>query len=136
MTATGIAHKQAPYRQRRQRPEEMLHRAVADYLDKAIPADAFWWANTAQRGTRKRFEMGVLNALGQKAGLPDVMIIWRGALYGIELKSETGRLTATQTAVLGRLQAAGAFTAVCRSLEAVEAQLGKWSIPLRARVAA
>ena len=115
------------------RPEEALQKAVAAYLDVALPGNAVWWHTPNQRGTRKRWEGALLKALGVLAGIPDVLIFYESRLYGIELKSPAGRLTAVQQALHELLRAAGARVETCRTLDSVEYQLLFWKIPLRAR---
>ena len=121
----------------RNRPEEDLHRSVADYLDLALPSDAIWWHTPNQRGTRKAWENKLLKALGVRAGFPDIAILWRGHLYCIELKSSTGRASKEQQELMDRLRQSGASVTICRTLDAVEIALGfQWGFPLRAKVAA
>jgi len=86
-----------------------------------------------------------LARLGLKTGWPDILIVHRG-VFGIELKTEVGRLSKTRISRFGRsgvrlivgqadmhvrLRAAGMPVAVCRSLEDVLAALRGWEIPLR-----
>ena len=119
----------------RARPEEALHRTIADFLNCALPYDAFWW-HTPNGGGRSKAEAGIFKALGVKAGFPDIGIVWRSSWYFIELKATRGRVSDAQDDVLGILSRNGAFTAICRSPEAVEHQLQTWRIPLSARISA
>lgn len=119
---------------RRARLEEALQRAVASYLDVALPDEAEWWHTPSQRGTRNRYEMGILKVLGVRPGIPDVLILYRGQLIGIELKTPKGRLTPAQKVMRDRLMQAGALVAVCRSVDDVQAFLGPL-VPLKARAA-
>lgn len=117
------------------RPEEQMQRAVAAFLDAALPPDAVWWAVPNQRGTRKRFEMGVLKALGVKPGVPDVQVIHRGRPILIELKApKNGRRSPDQVEMHNRITLAGGVVATCRSVEEVAAFLGQ-IVPLRGRLA-
>ncbi len=124
------------------RPEEALQKTVMQYLrgprldgnGGALPRSAVCWHTANQRGTRKRWEVALLKALGVLAGIPDVLILYESRLYGIELKSAAGRLTAVQQALHERLRTAGARVETCRTLDSVEYQLLFWKIPLRARM--
>ena len=118
----------------RNRPEEVLQKAVAQYLDIALPEDAVWWHTPNQRGTRSRFENALLKALGVRAGFPDIAVLWGGTLHLIELKSKTGSLTPAQKALIPRLRTAGALVKVCRTPEQVETILSLWGVPLKARL--
>lgn len=119
-------------RRRQNRPEQDLHRTVARFLSVALPTDAVFW-HTPNGGGRSKAEAGIFKALGVKAGMPDLFILHGGHLHGIELKSESGRITVHQGDTIHRLSLAGCTTHVCRSVEAVEQALRLVGIPLRAR---
>jgi len=118
------------------RPEEDLQRAVVAFLAAVLPADAVCWATPNQRGTRKRWEMGVLKALGVRAGVPDLFVLYDGQLIGIELKAAKGRLSEAQTAFQATMVRAGAVVAVCRSVDAVADALAYADVPLKGRISA
>lgn len=108
--------------------ERALQSAVFDFLRVALPSDAVCFCIPNGDGR-------MTTAPGTLSGVPDVQIIHRGAAFFIELKTQFGRLSAEQREVHLRLAAAGAQTAVCRSVVEVEEYLTS-RIPLRARVAA
>jgi hypothetical protein len=113
------------------RPEEQLHRSVAQLLRTAAP-ELLWWSTPNQRGTRKRWEMGVLYALGVKSGVPDICIVLPGGQLGcIELKAKGGALTDSQKAFGQHLKMSGGLWACCRSLDEVIITLEAWGVPLR-----
>jgi hypothetical protein len=66
--------------------------------------------------------------LGAIAGLPDIMILFDGRLYAIELKTETGRPTETQLRVIDAIRAAGGHAVVCHGLDRTIACLETWGI--------
>lgn len=110
------------------RPEEALQRQVAAYLD-AVP-DLLWWATANQRGTRARFEMGVLKAMGVKPGVPDISILLPGGKIGfLELKAGRGKLSEHQAAFISRAMDGGARVGVCYSLDDVLVHLSAWLGP-------
>lgn len=118
------------------RPEEDLHRQVAAYLRASLPSAAFWFSVPNQRGTRKRYEMGILKALGVRSGVPDIIIIWEGMFFGIELKAPKGTLSDSQKDTADLIVKAGGFYTVIRSLDALEAYLIAQGMPIKARLAA
>jgi len=118
---------------RRADVEAQLQRAVAEYLDVALPADAVWTAIGHGGGGKTRG--AILKGMGVKAGMPDIMIIWRGQVIFIELKAGRGGLSRAQKAFHDRLYLAGASITVCRCLSDVHVFLGTRGVPLRARVA-
>jgi hypothetical protein len=58
--------------------------------------------------------------IGQRPGIPDLILIKDGRHVWIEVKTETGKLSDTQKKFLAELSAAGAETHVARSLEEVQ----------------
>lgn len=61
-------------------PEDDLQRAVVQYLDVALPADAVAYA-VPNGGKRSRTEAARLKGLGVRAGVPDLAIVWRAAAW-------------------------------------------------------
>ena len=55
--------------------------------------------------------------MGVVPGTPDIIAIYQGRVYALELKSEGGRATATQLATIAALERAGAFTAIAEGLD-------------------
>lgn len=85
--------------------ERAFHKTVAQYLNYALPKDAWWTTIPAGGGGLIR---GVhLKAMGYKAGTPDILIIWRGEVYWIELKADGGRLSRSQSDTSQSLRVAG-----------------------------
>lgn len=60
-----------------------------------------------------------------KAGLPDIMHVEKGQLYGFEVKRPGGKPTALQAITLKYLSQAGAITAVVHDVADVEKYLPK-----------
>lgn len=115
------------------RPEETLQRQVASYLS-AIPG-LLWWATANQRGTRSRAEMGVLKAMGVRAGVSDLHFLLPGGKLGvIELKAGKGVLTPAQRDFIQAVQEAGGKAAVCRTLDDVATTINAWLGPYGYRV--
>lgn len=111
--------------------EEALQRAVARYLDLALPDDAVSF-HVPNGGGRTKAEGGALKAQGVKAGIPDHLVIHAGRPLFIELKTASGRVTPQQREMHDGLIHAGAKVAVCRSIEDVADFLRSFDVPLRA----
>lgn len=118
------------------RPEQQLHRAVADYLNAALPPDAWW--TTFPLGGGGRIRGALLKRAGVKVGTPDILIIWRGRSYWIELKAGKNKPTPEQHECAAHLWRAGSIVVVLRSLQEAEETLPMLQgfPPLRAMVAA
>jgi hypothetical protein len=114
----------------------MVHRAeweqqvrLAELLDAWLPGDAFW---TATDATATSPTTGAMRRLrGCKAGLPDILIVYRGGLIAIDLKSECGRCSPAQLKVRAELIAAGANWWEARSANAAMAALALSGVKFR-----
>jgi hypothetical protein len=115
--------------------EDTLQRAVAQYLDAALPLDVVWW-HTPNGGKRNAREAARFKALGVKAGVADIVLVFHGWALAIELKAPKGKTTAAQQQWRDRFVMAGGGYRVCRSLAEVDAELRAWGIPLRGRLMA
>jgi len=112
----------------RNRPEQDLQIAVAQYLDRVLPKDAVWFhvPNAAKRG----IVAGVMNKkMGVKAGVPDIFIFYvnTSARYGrtarciaIELKAKAGKLSKAQLEMSDALYGAGVMVYTARMVSEVE----------------
>lgn len=72
--------------------------------------------------------LATLKKMGLTPGIPDLVIIWRGRAYFIEVKTPTSGLTGSQPIVHERLRACGCQVAVCRSVKELLEQLEEWGI--------
>lgn len=114
------------------RPEQQLQRTVAAYLRLMLPDDVFWSAFPAGGGGRIRGAQ--LKAMGLRPGVPDLMFIYCGRAYFIELKSDKGRLSKAQDEACFAIGKAGCpNVVVCKTLGDVIGTLKHWGIPLRLR---
>ena len=114
------------------RPEEMLQKAVAQFLDLALLPGAVYFHVPNQRGTRKRWENALLKALGVKAGIPDIVVVYAARAFFIELKAPGRLASKIQKDMHAQLGDAGCPVAVCKTLPEVEGVLAAWEIPMRA----
>jgi hypothetical protein len=55
----------------------------------------------------------------QEAGLPDLLVCYRGRFGGIEVKAPGGKPSRLQLHVLSEIEAAGGFTAIVTTVEEV-----------------
>ena len=119
---------------KRDRPEQQMQRAVVEHLAWFARPDVFSFHYPAG-GWRSKIEAKILKAIGTVAGIPDVICIFKGRVFALELKSERGRLTEVQRATQGRLRAAGVTVATAYNFDDAIAQLATWGL-LRDRRAA
>jgi hypothetical protein len=69
-------------------------------------------------GVRSKVEAAIMQGLGTKAGLPDLFVLHKGQLFGLELKhGKAGRLSKAQKQMLAELETAGAIVGVAVGLD-------------------
>lgn len=113
---------------KRGNPEEILHRHVADYLRVALPPEVVF-IHVPMGAKRSKAEAGKLKAMGARAGVPDICVMWRKefedhayvpAVLWIEMKAPRGTLSSAQSLFMLDVMPLGHHTAVARSVEEVE----------------
>jgi hypothetical protein len=112
---------------RRAQPEALIQRAIIDHLAWRGHVDAFSF-HVPNGGYRRPVEAAILKSIGTIAGVPDIVIIYRGHVYALELKSERGRLSDVQRVTHERLRRAGATVATAFGLDQALAQLVRWDL--------
>lgn len=84
--------------------ESVIVKSIMTYL-KSLPGCFCWKEHGGMYGT---------------AGIPDIICCYDGRFYGFEVKTDTGRPTALQEAVIRKIRAAGGIAAVVRSTDEVK----------------
>src|SRR5262245_63129641 len=111
----------------RRRPEQQLQRAIVGHLRwRARPG--VWWTHIPNGGWRSPIEAKIFKALSVVAGAPDLLIVFEGRAYFLELKSEAGRVSPAQHECHQALRAAGATVAVASNIDQALELLEKWGI--------
>jgi hypothetical protein len=147
MSASLAKARPRPFRLTPPEPDEdALHASVAAVLNLLLLPPAQWTHFPAGGYGLSPAASARLWRLGLKPGWPDILLVHDGRLFGIELKTRTGRLSKSRTVrtrsgslrqitgqreMLEGLERAGVRTAVCRSVDAVLAQLRAWGVPTR-----
>ena len=105
--------------------EDDLHRAIVGMI--AVEAKpgviAFHPANGGKRG---KAEAGRLKGMGVVAGIPDLIVVADGKTFGLEIKTEAGRLSGAQKAMANRFRRAGCAYEVARSITGARQILRRW----------
>jgi hypothetical protein len=118
-------------RRRRARPEAAIQRAVFQHL-RARGANGLFAFHPANGGYRKPVEAAILKGLGVVAGVPDVVAIYQGRCYAMEIKAPGGHATPKQLEAIAAMEAAGAYCCVAEGLDRAIACLEAWEL-LRGR---
>jgi hypothetical protein len=100
----------------RLQPEAQIQRAVIEHLRRRGVAGSFAF-HPANGGWRTAIEGAILKGMGVAAGVPDVIIISGGKVFGLELKVNNGRLTDIQRETIEAMQRAGAICGVAISID-------------------
>jgi len=109
------------------RPEQEIHKAVVGHLNwRAVPGVFFF--HPANGGKRTKAEGGILKGLGVKRGVPDLIILHKAQIFGLELKAAHGRLSPVQVQTRREMEAAGATTAVAYDLDEALVILECWGV--------
>lgn len=82
----------------------MTEQAIVNAITRALKARRAWHFNIWGAGMTR-------------AGLPDIVAVYRGQALAIECKTPTGRVSKRQQYELSKARAAGAITIVARRLE-------------------
>lgn len=109
------------------RPEQAIHKAVVSHLRMRSEPRVFFF-HPANGGKRLIIEARIFKALGVIAGVPDLIILKAGEVFGLELKATRGVLTPSQRLVHAAMREAGAETAVAHSLDEALATLEFWGV--------
>ena len=136
-----------PFRLRTEIPlERDIHKAVANLLDNCLLAPAAWAPYPAGAAQLSPQQQAAYARVGLKRGWPDILIIYQGKTFGLELKRPGAELSRTrigrthsgapriyegQKDVFPKLQAAGMVIGIARSVDEAIAVLQAWGIPLR-----
>jgi len=125
------AYRKGPPRSRsaqlRDNPEERLQQSIAQLLEYVLPEEVVWTASLsgAQLGVQQRKKA---RATGLRRGCPDlVIVVPRKGPFWIEVKSETGMMSADQRR--WRSAIGEARFCLARSVQDVEQALARWGIP-------
>jgi hypothetical protein len=136
-----------PFRLRNRQPlEAVMHQQLARVLDQYLLRPAEWACYPAGAAHLSPQQQAKYSRMGLKRGWPDVMILYAGRLYGLELKRPGGQLSKSyigrtklgtaryyigQEEMFPRLIEAGMTIAIVRSLKEALLQIAEWGIPFR-----
>lgn len=114
-------------RRRTAGPEDQIQRAVFQHLKQRGAPDVFAF-HVPNGGKRKPIEAAIFKGLGVVAGVPDVIAVRDGHVYGLELKSNDGKMTMAQVDAHAGLRIAGATVATTYGLDEALAKLEQWGL--------
>jgi hypothetical protein len=114
-------------RRRRAQPERVLQVALCQYLTWRATAGT-WWTHFPAGGRRSRVTGAILKGMGTKPGVPDLLLVNSGKLFGLELKSGRGQLSDAQRQTHQHLRDAGATIGTAGTLDEALNLLTEWGV--------
>jgi hypothetical protein len=106
---------------KRNYPEQQTQRAVVEYLRILENLGELTFFHVPNGGWRSKAEAGIFKSLGVKPGVADLVLMFPGGLVAfLEIKSATGRLSASQKAFKNTAEYFGFPFAECRAVDEVE----------------
>ena len=113
------------------RAEDQIQSAVVHWIRATCPGTIVF--HVPNGGKRTRAEAGIFKALGVLAGVPDLIIMWRGHVAGLELKAP-GKMPEPHQLLIGeQMLAMGHLWGWASSVDDALAMLRGWGIPTRER---
>jgi hypothetical protein len=109
------------------RPEQEIQKSLFAHVAARGERDAFIFA-VPNGGFRRRVEAAILKGCGVVRGVPDIVAVRGGHLYGLELKAPGGRLSPAQRDAHAALAAAGATVAVAVGLDQALDVMEGWGL--------
>ena len=113
--------------------EQAIQRAVCQHL-RQRGASGLVWFHVPNGGHRKPVEAAIFNGLGVRPGVADLILLYEGRAFALELKAERGRPTAAQMQFISEFSAAGGEASIVHGLDQALHTLETWGL-LRGRIA-
>ncbi len=109
------------------RQEQAIHHAVVAHLRaRGVPGLVYF--HVPNGGKRSRIEAAILAGLGVRAGVPDLILVHRSHVYGLELKRPGGRPSVAQMQFLSDFNAAGGTGCIVDDLNTAVRTLEVWGL--------
>jgi hypothetical protein len=110
------------------RPEQEIQIAVMKHVRIRSMPGVFCF-HVPNAGKRSMFVGSIMKQIGVVAGVPDLIFLYRGQSFGLELKaSKQQKASDEQVAALNAMEVAGARTAIAHSLDEALITLECWGI--------
>jgi len=123
--------------------ETRLQFVVVEYLRRVLPPDVVFW-HCPNGGQMSEAWRKMLGGLGVLSGASDLMLVYQGRFYAIELKTAAdpvrgiskGYQSPAQKAFQAAVERAGAQYVVARHTDDVRDALAMWGVPTREKAPA
>jgi hypothetical protein len=119
-----VCNTGAPPRRRRAQPERALQVGLVEHL--APPG--VWFSHFPAGDKRSRIAGALMRCLGTRSGVPDLLLVSEGRLFGLELKNGTrGKLTPAQECHAA-MRSAGATIGTGGTIDEALDLLTEWGV--------
>lgn len=125
------AVRSAGTRKRREQHESKIQAAFVELWPSVAPPRASMHANVNERVAPTKAHLGRMKALGMRAGVADISVLYEGRTHYLEFKTLKTAQTAAQKVFEAEVIHAGATYAVVRSAEEAHAALIAAGVPMR-----
>ena len=117
-------------KRRKKQPEQAIQKNLVKSLPFILPRGAFMFA-VPNGGKRVGKEGAILAGQGVVPGVTDLIILWDGRAFGLEVKAPKGSLSDSQKHAQEAMRRAGTPVGTVHSLPEAIAFLRENQIPLR-----
>lgn len=83
----------------RMKSEDRITQEIVTWMWNTYPQTRKCFFHVPNEGKRGKLEAIRLKAMGVVAGIPDLILAWRGRIYGFEVKTDTGAQSDNQKAI-------------------------------------
>lgn len=120
------------------RTEDAIQRSMVEWMETCIapPPLGPYWSAVNPLPNKSKAQAGMSKAMGMKAGVPDLIMCWKGKFIGIEVKPPGKYLSPVQRDTHMAITNNGGVTVTVRSVDELQAFLLVLGVPVRGRVAA
>jgi hypothetical protein len=114
------------------RPEqELVHKPVVQHLrQRGVAGLVFFHVPNGVRGRGRRAHVqgAIAKGLGVRAGVSDIVALYDGKFFALELKAPGGRPTESQLEFIADVERAGGFTCIAEGLDEAIKALENWGL--------
>lgn len=112
---------------KRRRPEQAIQRAIFAHI-RARGVRGLVAFHCPNGGARRPAEAAIFKSLGVRAGVSDVIALYNGNFYALELKADNGRATEAQMEFISDVNSAGGFAVIAEGLDPALRILETWGL--------
>lgn len=109
------------------KPEDQIHRAVADHLRLRSTPNLLWWHTPNQGNLPVQYRVK-LKRMGVTPGVSDLCFLKDGKFFALELKAENGRPSDHQIRFCMQVQDAGGYATIGYGLDRSLKILESWQL--------